>query len=112
MTIANLGLAYAEDKVAALTQSYSYLKERGMLFQPDQDVQAAREIASMQDQMAQANSPEEIRLALENYKSGVAASGQDPNEAFVKTFGRSGADTKYSPVVPSGERRSSGLFGR
>lgn len=109
LQIRSLGLEGAPDKGAALAQAYQSMKQKGMIFQPPTEVRAANELVALQEAMANTSSPEEIRQAMEEYK---AAQGSDANEAFVKTFGRSGADTKYSPVVPSGERRSSGLFGR
>ncbi len=112
LQIQSLGLVDASDKVAALAQAYQSMKQKGILFPPEVAVQAANELAALQEAMGSATSAEEVRQAVEQYKSNLQGAGVDANTHFVQTFSRNGTDTPYNPVTPSGEPRSSGIFGR
>ena len=97
LTIGQLGLTDASDKVSALSQAYETLKERNMLFAPEGQLSADAELADMRQKLANA-SQEEIISAMEAYKQNFRQHGLDEsaiNDQFVRNFSRT----------------SSGLFG-
>jgi hypothetical protein len=89
MKIQSLGLEETDDKVAALKQAYSALKEEGLLFS---NAPSQREMEEMTAEMT----PQQIMSEWKN-ASGIEGDAEAANAAFIEAF--------------KDGRRSSGLFG-
>jgi hypothetical protein len=93
LTIQQLGLVNAEDKVLALTQAWNVMKGKGMVFEGPRESEAKQVQAAMADA-----SPAEI---LEAWKKGVAAqtngsyaSVEDAvNDTFMRTHSKTGSSS-------------------
>lgn len=92
LTLQNLGLLDASDKVGALAQAYAEMQRSGMIFAGPAEEEAEREKQTeVQVQQALENAtPQEI---LEAYKQGLGVEQNVPkaDDAFVRQHSRSGS---------------------